>query len=174
MTDLQLVLTALAVLVGAAAALALRARLERWRMQRRFARGRVGEQQAVRLLERSGYRILQEQLSQETGFWMDEQWCPVTVRADFLVERRGKRFVAEVKTGSTAPNPASTATRRQLLEYSHVYDADGLLLVDMQSRRLHCIRFGRGQPLAPPRRSYAWLWLLVGLCGGFLLGLAVR
>ena len=36
-----------------------------------------------------------------------------------LVERRGRRFVAEVKTGERAPDPLARPTRRQLLEYAH-------------------------------------------------------
>lgn len=172
MTSHQLFWLLLAVLTGAVAALALQRQFRRWRMRRRFARGRVGEHEAVRLLERDGYRVLEEQISRETGFWIDADWQPVTIRADFLVEQRGKVFVAEVKTGRSAPNPASTATRRQLLEYHCVYDADGLLLVDMESRRLHCIRFDpRKQPAAQSPMPPWWIFVSLGAGGGLVLGL---
>ena len=178
MTGEELALVIWALALGAALALWLRRYAKRWRMRRRFARGRQGEDEAVRLLERAGYRILKDQLAQETGFWVDDQWCPVTVRADFLVTHRGKLYVAEVKTGRSAPNPASTATRRQLLEYSHVYDADGLLLVDMEARRLRCIRFDlqHSPPPHAPRISLAFWWiaLLLTGTGGLLLGLSLR
>jgi Holliday junction resolvase-like predicted endonuclease len=169
----QLALLLLALALGAVGALWLRARLVRRQMRRRFARGRDGERRAARLLERAGYRILEDQLSQETGFWIDDQWCPVTVRADFLVARRGKVYVAEVKTGKTAPNPAATATRRQLFEYAHVYDADGLLLVDMEARRLRCVRFDprAARRSAAPRDSLWWLYLALGAALGLAVGL---
>jgi Holliday junction resolvase-like predicted endonuclease len=168
----QRALLLLALALGAAGALWLRARLARRRMRLRFARGRAGERRAARLLERAGYRILEDQLSQETGFWIDDQWCPVTVRADFLVERRGRVYVAEVKTGKTAPNPAATATRRQLLEYARVYDADGLLLVDMEARRLRRVRFDARD--APPRDSARWLYLALGAAIGLVAGLLLH
>jgi hypothetical protein len=49
--------------------------------------------------------------------------------------------VVEVKTGKSAPNPKTTATRRQLREYAAVYEADGVLLADMNAGTLHEIRF---------------------------------
>ena len=177
-TQFHLALLLLAMVVGALLARAAQRRWHRRRMRRRFARGRLGEQEAVRLLEKAGYQILEDQLSRETGFWVDDQWCPITVRADFLVEKAGQTYVAEVKTGKSAPNPASTATRRQLLEYSHVYDADGLLLVDMEARQLRAIRFETRavSQTADRAETRPWFYLLVGGAAGaaaalFLAGL---
>lgn len=149
----------------------LRGWLRRIAMQRRFARGRIGEVAAVRLLERAGYAIVDEQLAVETGFWVDESWRPVTVRADYLVERRGRRYVVEVKTGRSATNPASTATRRQLFEYSHVYQTDGLILADMETGLLHHVRFAGSTPVGLPFSSGPALWF--SLISGALLGFAL-
>ena len=71
-------------------------------------------------------------------------------RADLLVEARsrsgflrGQRFVAEVKTGERAIDPTHPATRRQLMEYLHVFEVDGVLLVDREAgvHSANCLRF---------------------------------
>jgi hypothetical protein len=80
----------------------------------------------------------------------------IELRADLLVSRAGRRFVAEVKTGASAPRLQTPATRRQLLEYSVAYDADGVLLVDIDAQRIHEVRFphARGRDTA----SAKWVW----------------
>jgi hypothetical protein len=41
------------------------------------------------------------------------------------------------------------ATRRQLLEYAHVFGAEGVLLVDARRRRVHVVRFPQTAPGTP-------------------------
>ena len=55
--------------------------------------------------------------------------------------RIGELLVAEVKTGEEAPNFATTATRRQLLEYHVAFAADGILLVCPERGTIHRIVF---------------------------------
>ena len=131
----------LALAVGIMLALRVRAWIQRRRMQQRFSRGRDGERKAATLLRREGYHVLDEQATRETRMWVDGRQMAVRVRADYVVERGGKKYVVEVKTGKKATNPASTATRRQLLEYERVYNADGLLLADMEQNRLSRVWF---------------------------------
>lgn len=74
-----------ALVVAALAGVAawwLRGYLKVRSMQRRFRRGRAGEEGAPHLLERQGYAILQEQATRQHGLWVDGRWQPVTVRAD--------------------------------------------------------------------------------------------
>ncbi len=160
-------------LTALSAVLAWRARgaIRRRQTRQRFERGRHGEQAAARLLAKAGYAILEEQLTRRTGFWVDEHWREVDVRADFLASRNGSTYVVEVKTGRTASNPSSTATRRQLLEYSLVYQADGLLLADMETGRLRRIRFDVPIGQTPRRGTQT---LAVWAAGaGVLVGLGI-
>ena len=88
----------------------------------------------------------------------------VDVRADLIVTRGGRRFVAEVKTGELAPRLATVATRRQLLEYAHAFDVDGVLLVDPEAGRVAEVTFPMrhaARPLARP-----WLVLALGVAVG--------
>ncbi|MCA9246325.1 MAG: hypothetical protein KDA42_04390 [Planctomycetales bacterium] len=172
MSVVYLLLAAGLLVIGAYAALKVQRWSDQRRMRARFRKGRVGEASALALLEREGFEILDDQATRESGLWVDDQWVAVTVRADYLAQRAGERFVVEVKTGQSAPNPASRATRRQLLEYSLVYDVDGVILADMEAERLVRIRFPRAAPNArPPRRSSLPYALLAGtLAAGLLIG----
>ena len=96
---------------------------------------------AERFLARRGYEVVGRQVTSRWTLWVDDQPHEVHNRADLLVERGGRRYVAEVKTGARAPNPTLPATRRQLMEYSHTFDVDGVLLVDMSAHKIRSVRF---------------------------------
>jgi hypothetical protein len=137
---LLVVLLAL-LLLGALAAWAW----ERGRLGRR-SRGRLrvaasGELGAEGLLRELGYTVEERQVSEEWSMWVDGVEFLVGCRADLLVSRGEERFVAEVKTGTLAPDPLRPATRRQLLEYLFVFDVDGVLLVDMQAGEVREVQF---------------------------------
>jgi Holliday junction resolvase-like predicted endonuclease len=143
----------------------------RFRMFRRFRKGREGETEALALLREEGYRILDAQVTRKAVMFVDDERREATVRADLLVRKQGRTYVVEVKTGAVASDPAASATRRQLLEYAHVYRCDGLLFADMERRTLHTIRFD-----APGRAFLAlgqtpWRALFAALAIGFALGL---
>lgn len=115
----------------------------RWRRANRGRHNRAqrAEGDAERFLAQQGYAILDRQLTQTWQLRIDDAWHPVSCRADLLLRRRGRLYVADVKTGGKAPNPRSPATRRQLLEYFLVFDVDGVLLVDMEQRRIRTVDF---------------------------------
>lgn len=107
----------------------------------RGARARQGELDAEDLLESLGFEIVERQAHRTWSIWVDDEPRDASVRADLLVERDGALFVAEVKTGQRALDPRHPSTRRQLLEYWLVFQPDGLLLVDMEARRVREITF---------------------------------
>ena len=111
------------------------------RSKRRNRVAQRGESAAERLLERHGYQILDRQVQAAWTFHVDGEAVEAKVRADLLVRRRGRVYVAEVKTGERAPDPKHPPTRRQLLEYCYAFDPDGLLLVDMSTRRVREVAF---------------------------------
>ena len=107
--------------------LAWRRARSRWSRasRRRNRRARRAETDAERLLATQGFAILE---CQPTGRWsieVDGEPREVSCRADLLVERGGRLYVA----------------RRQLLEYLLAFDADGALVVDMERRRVRTVAF---------------------------------
>lgn len=146
----------LVALVGVWIGLRLARRIRAWRSRRRTRRGIAGESRALRLLTRRGYAIVESQPPTTGALLVDGERLEFEVRADAIVERKRRRYVAEIKTGRAA-SVRSRHTRRQLLEYAVLYDADGVLLVDATRGVIHAIEFPaltRGK-LAGARRSSA-------------------
>ena len=101
-----------------------------------------GEVHAERILRRNGYRVIDRQLTSRWSMRIDGRPVDVHSRADLLVMKGGHSYIAEVKTGSEAPDPTRPATRRQLLEYLHAFPVKGVLLVDMVAHEIHEVQFG--------------------------------
>jgi hypothetical protein len=109
----------------------------------RAHRALAGEEDAEALLEADGFTIIDRQVSCLWWITVDGEEEEVELRADLLVERDGERFIAEVKTGSKAPDPAFPPTRRQLLEYRLAFDPYGVLLVDVEAGAIYLVGFPR-------------------------------
>ena len=117
-----------------------RGRIRRANM-RRGHRARKGEDAAERMLRRAGFEVVDAQVHRVSTMIVDDEPVEISVRVDFIVRRRRRSFVAEVKTGAVAPSPTHPATRRQLREYAAFFPDHGLLLVDVEAGRIHEIAF---------------------------------
>jgi hypothetical protein len=139
---------AIVALAGALLALVLARIVRGWRgsrrARRRAARAGAGEADAVALLRRAGFRIVARQARTRWVPTIDGEPFETELRADYLVEARGERLVAEVKTGEEAPSLSTAATRRQLLEYHVAFAVDGVLLVCPERGAIHRIEFPLG------------------------------
>jgi hypothetical protein len=149
--------------------LALRARaiVRSWRARWRMMRARAGEDAARALLARRGYVIVDAQVPGELVLCVDGARSVHGVRADYLVERGGARWVAEVKTGTRAPSLDHRATRRQILEYCAAFDVDGALLVDASAGTVHQIAL-------PWRRRARIVPIAIGVAVGVVLAVLLR
>ena len=103
-------------------------------------RGRIGEKRAIRLLKKGGYSIIQSQVPLSGNIHIDNRPSSFNVRVDYLVEREGQKYLAEVKTGLAA-QASNPATRRQLLEYATIGKTDKIVLVDSTLGTVKTIRF---------------------------------
>ena len=138
----EAVLVVLAVLVLVLAVGLLRGAGRSSRASRsRNRRALEGESYAEQLLQDEGYCIEDRQVMGSWCMWNNGEAEEVSVRADLLVSKRGRSFIAEVKTGRLAPDPCFPATRRQLLEYQMVFDVDGVLLVDVEDGLVLTVEF---------------------------------
>jgi hypothetical protein len=117
----------------------------RWRVRRRIGRrrrmGREGGEKALRILGRAGYRVLDTEVTAHGRVRVDGRERDFHVRADAIVKRGFRRYVAEFKGGAESAAVANRATRRQLLEYSVLFDVSGVLLVDAVRGSVHRIEF---------------------------------
>jgi hypothetical protein len=139
-------------------------RLPRWRIARHRKTGARGEARARKLLEAEGYAIEAEQVTRRYELRVDGLPHPVPLRADYLVRRDGRAFIAEVKSGAESARIGNAATRRQLIEYRLAFDVDGILLVDAYAGRIVEVELPRVRS-APQTRSTLFVWVLFALAG---------
>jgi len=133
-------------------------------------RGLKGERDAEKLLKKLGYTIVAKQAPASYAVLIDGELMPFQLTADFIVELGGKRLVAEVKTGK-AIKLDSAETRRQLLEYQLAFAVDSLLLVDMEGRQVHTVRFPlpkKSASAAAVVRRMTVRWAAIALVAGSL------
>lgn len=122
----------------------VRRRYVRSRLLRRFRRARVAEDKAVQFLDESGYRVIAQQVPIRYSLWVDGRETEVDLKLDYVVERNGQRYVAEVKSGEVAPSLAHAPTRRQLIEYGLATQTTDVLLVDPDRRSIAVVSIPRG------------------------------
>jgi Holliday junction resolvase-like predicted endonuclease len=108
------------------------------------------ESAAGRLLQKTGYRIIDTQKRVQVKTKIDGELFRNTIIADFLVKKNGKTFLVEVKTGKQTEKITSPSIRRQLLEYFLVFRPDGLILLDMTEKKLHQVEFELENRFGPP------------------------
>lgn len=145
----------------------------RRRMTLRFERAAAGEERAPSWLEEHGYRVLGAQVVAEHQVQVDDRVVVIALRADYLVEKRGARYVVEVKTGAFAPRIETSATRRQMLEYRVAFDVDGVVLVDAESGGVHEITFPSLARFATAHPSRVGWWV-AAIFAGAVIVVAVR
>jgi hypothetical protein len=145
--------------------------LPRWRIARHRRTGARGEVRARKLLEAQGYTIEAEQVTRRYELRVDGLPHPVPLRADYLVRRAGRAFIAEVKSGAESARIGNAATRRQLIEYRLAFDVDGILLVDAYAGRIVEVELPKTQP-PPPTKTALVVCVLLTLAGLALWWLA--
>lgn len=127
-------------------------RRPRWRLARHRRLGSQGEKLAERLLEGGGYRVEGRQVTSRYTLLVDGEPRKIILRADFVVRRGSRRFVAEAKAGELAGRLETAATRRQLVEYCLAFDVEGVLLVDTHRGRISLVQLQRPAPGGSPWR----------------------
>ena len=109
--------------------------------KKRFNKGNIAECKAKKLLKKNGFKILEEQYPLKHQFKINDQLITVDLAVDYLVEHKGVKYLAEVKSGKSAGRVQHKDTRRQLIEYHVINPFDGLLLVDMEYKTIQQVEF---------------------------------
>lgn len=126
-------------------------------------KARKAEKKAAVLLEQAGYQLLESQKRTAITTFVDGEAHINHVQADFIVEKQGKVYVVEVKTGNEATKITTAATRRQLLEYCYVYKPDGILLLDMECGQIKEIKFELAHRIPDLSLNFSHLLIVFGL-----------
>ena len=103
-------------------------------------KGKKAEKEAIKLLKKNGYKIESFQTTAKGKLFQDDETVNFYVRADLIVSKDKKKFIAEVKSGKAA-SIEEINTRRQLLEYSKVFNNKNLILIDTEKNKIKKIEF---------------------------------
>lgn len=144
----------------------LKAWVRQWELRRSMRRAQVLEKRALHFLKERGFQCIGEQIEKEAFFLIDGRRVPFRVRVDYLLERDGKKYVAEVKTGKQAKTPEHPSVRRQLLEYALLFAPCSILFVDGEEKKVHEISFPWSFGLV---RAVWWVGI-ASFLGGFVIG----
>jgi len=114
---------------------------KKFQSRRRLKRGLVKEKEAYKVLKKLGYKIVGNNVKYNYPLQVEKDNINVGLEIDYLVERRGKTYIVEVKSGQSASQITNISTRRQILEYSLFIKNDGVFLLDMENEKLQEISF---------------------------------
>ena len=83
------------------------------RARKRANDGFEAESRAIAFLEKRGFSVLDSPCNLPVEMWVDGEALSASVRADFLVQKNGEKYIVEVKSTERAGNPMFPDTRRQ-------------------------------------------------------------
>ena len=152
------------------------------KLKKRFSYAKDRERSAEELLKEKGYELQEVQKESKLAMWVNGKQFSYRVRPDGFVTKEGKRYLVEIKTGKVATDPKHSATRRQLLEYYHGFDVEGVLLVDAEVEEVHHISFNEKLPLpkevvrveSSPRAPLIVAFLMGALCAALAVWINFR
>lgn len=135
----------------------------RWYRRSRIAKRALGaERVALSLLRSRGYVVVNTQVRHVWPVQHGALHFDINLRADALVRRGSRRFIAEIKSTPLVADLKHGPTRRQLLEYAIAYGTDGVLLVDMHTSQIDEVMF---PGLSRTRGRNPWSLFAVCLVG---------
>ncbi len=140
------------------------------KLQHQFKHGKSAEEKAAKYLQKHGYHIIDRQVRSDSSFFIDGKERSFKTWADFIAEKSGRKYLVEVKTGDDA-NPVHANTRRQLFEYSTLYDVNSLILFDADRECHYFISFDKSSAATTPKPVIRWI--AVALAAGVLLGIVI-
>ncbi|MDK2901428.1 hypothetical protein H0A61_02448 [Koleobacter methoxysyntrophicus] len=139
---------------------------------KRIEKAKRGEKDAIKLLKAQGFKILNVQERKPLTTYINGKPYTNYVQVDIIAEKRKKKYIAEVKTGTRAVQTTNPNTRRQLLEYYLVYKPEGILLLDMSNKKINEVHFDIIKPFnkATIEMIKILIVFIAGLIAGAIIG----
>ena len=129
------------IFLGACGFYAAQQLWQRFRQHRRQENAQAMQERAAKILENLGFSLQPEYMRQNLRILQDGQPLDSPVRPELFVNKGGKSYVVNIKERQALQQLSDPHTRQQLLEYYVTYKPNGILLMDMENRRIHDIRF---------------------------------
>lgn len=140
--------------------------LQSVKIKRMLAKAKKAEREAIYLLKKNGFNVIGIQVKRNIMTYIDGKPYSGYVKVDFLAQKNRKKYVVEVKTGQQT-RATQSLVRRQLLEYFLVYNPQGILLLDMERKKIQTIEFDWGTD------KYSWTNLFIAGILGLFIGILI-
>ncbi|MFA4967675.1 MAG: hypothetical protein WC624_05600 [Candidatus Margulisiibacteriota bacterium] len=98
------------------------------------------ETEVEKILQNNGYKIIAKQDKATIITYIDGKAHLGFVVADYIVEKNGKRYAVEIKSGEGG-DATDPQVRRKLLEYEYAHRPDGLLILTTNTSEIHQVSF---------------------------------
>ena len=149
------------VVLGIILAGVIAKKIKRKKIQKILKRAKAAEKKAALILQKKGYRVVDVQLRERLGMYINENYHESIIKADMLVRKFFRTYIVEVKTGGQA-SPTIPNVRRQMLEYYLVYKPYGMIFLDMEKEEMKKIRFDYTEGIKKQWVQNG-LWLVTGI-----------
>lgn len=141
---------------------------ERETTSRREHLVRAGE-----VLDRAGYRIVDERVAHETfTFWGSRRFTAY-ILVDYIVEKNGVRYPSKVRSPRDPDRVSGAWLRRHLWPLYALYETP-VVHVHPETGEINLVDFSVEYPPSHYRRRWAgrFVWLFVGVALGWILAAA--
>lgn len=118
------------------------------------------------LLKKQGFKIIKKPKAYSEIIYVNGKSHLVSVLVDFIVEKENKKYVVKVESGQVV-DPTDPIVYRKLIEIRNIFPTYGILLLDMQNRELHEIKFEFPKPGIDILLSF----IIVGLIIAAVIGM---
>ena len=125
------------------------------KIKKQLKRGIKKEELARKFLIKNNYKIISHNQNFSYYLKQDNTKIKITIETDYIVYKKKKKYIVEVKSGNESPRITSRNTRRQILEYYSFIENDGILLLNMENETISEIIF----PNKAAKKSYKWIIL---------------
>ncbi len=126
------------------------------------------EKEAEALLNKYGYQVIGRQPKRSiiTRFQGKDHFG--YSEADYLVRKNKKKYLVIVHSGEAAFDPNQAEARRRLIEHQHIFEPDGLLVMDLATGDLTPISFRFPRPA---NIDTFFQYLIIGFIIVFVIGI---
>ena len=132
--------------------------LSRFRLFRGSGDVGTSSEEAGKLLLQYGFKILERRPKGTLITYINGRPNLGIIQADFAVSKKGKTYIAAIKSGEFTQAESDLSLRRQLIEYNYVYKPDALLIIDMNEGKVKHVEFG-----LPEQKRERFILFVVGI-----------
>lgn len=111
------------------------------KIRNQLKRGIKKEEEGRKVLIEQGYKIISKNQKHSYYIQQDNSKIKITIETDYIVYKNKRKLIVEVKTGIDSPKITNRNTRRQILEYYSFIENDGILLLNMETKKISEINF---------------------------------